>query len=875
MTSRVNSLWLTVATSLAVLSLGTLSLLPGPGNDTRVSMSGRTDTSSATSDSSSLLTPIPDPISSPGAPGCGKGDDEPCGRMKNGDVIIQCAEGDQYKPCPGGCYDDDGKVTQTFCNDSASPCKDCAAKCPVCEVKNTMGTMPPPPKACQSCDPDDPYQLSEEPHPQTCTRPESVTTNTDLIPIGEYAVFNGNGEGVACFAWSGGDESVRPMGAPEGGPIKGSNYVTKWTSSGQKTVTATGANGWNAEKQVTVVEVTKVVNNAHPDDEGPLMLCVDEHVDLRAIPSPGGTFPMGHPKWSLTSKPDGSKLTNPESPYLGETMAFTPDRPGAYTLTATCGSSSASFEMIAKICEPDLDIDSNNDGVIASTNLESEDVYEAQTPGCVLPIGYVVDARIEAPFDEGVLTLTSTFGAASAYGSNTQFGEFLSVGINTTTWDLGNDETPPDSFPIYVSAVDPGAPYLPLNIDEPSRSGSLMLTWTAPNGTVKTDTVALTIVRPVSRSPQNNNAKILQPFFYGNSSAQELGKSTLEENGYAVTVSNSKELISPYWGPGNYEIPYSELAQAANSGVLILESHGGSSASLAIYWARTKEKILEYVGVNSEANLPSGLSIHERREQDVKGLRVEGYLLAANADWVSGNWSGGAGARSIVILLTCHSHLLFDSINAAEVFGYTWCCTKSDHIHDIQLLLGRMADNSLRPAGIAFAAGGYTSRSQCCSLTPECYRCQFPDPPEGSCIGCNTCSGCSDSECQQSGNLPVLKFARKDGGTYWSTLVPGLFAVADASGLSADGNKAGYAGVHLDTEKDNAISLNEIIFQSGGSGTLSSGPYNVQPSWGAGCQYILSPSQNLQLHLDNTKVVGDGSTQKLWLEAPVDWNVSN
>ena len=88
----------------------------------------------------------------------------------------------------------------------------------------------------------------------------------------------------------------------------------------------------------------------------------------------------------------------------------------------------------------------------------------------------------------------------------------------------------------------------------------------------------------------------------------------------------------------------------------------------------------------------------------------------------------------------------------------------------------------------------------------------------------------------------------------------------------------GYAGVHLDTQRDNSFAPGGMLGalkSVGGNGQVFNGPFNTQPSWGIGCEFLLKPGQSINLHLDNANVVGDGSTKKLILSAPITWNAGN
>ena len=68
-----------------------------------------------------------------------------------------------------------------------------------------------------------------------------------------------------------------------------------------------------------------------------------------------------------------------------------------------------------------------------------------------------------------------------------------------------------------------------------------------------------------------------------------------------------------------------------------------------------------------------------------------------------------------------------------------------------------------------------------------------------------------------------------------------------------------------------------------GNGQITKGPYKLQLSWGLGFEFLLNGGENLTLTTDHTKVVGDGSTRKLFLDvdrvtpnnSDVTWNLQN
>lgn len=89
----------------------------------------------------------------------------------------------------------------------------------------------------------------------------------------------------------------------------------------------------------------------------------------------------------------------------------------------------------------------------------------------------------------------------------------------------------------------------------------------------------------------------------------------------------------------------------------------------------------------------------------------------------------------------------------------------------------------------------------------------------------------------------------------------------DASVISEDtNNRIGSGGFAIDTERDNTYSPNLCIQVTGGTGTLTIGPYNIQPAWGCGFEFKLEAGQNISLLGDRKKVVGDGSTDRLYLD---------
>ena len=588
-----------------------------------------------------------------------------------------------------------------------------------------------------------------------------------------------------------------------------------------------------------------IVKDSDPEDRGPAVLRPGSGVSLKAIPGPAEmTFPAGEPHWQVAKKPTGSQLADPAG---GSDIAdISPDVLGEYVIKATCGSSSATFRITVEPAPTiDLDVDSNNNGAIAGSNVDSEDLYEATGPGLVLPIDKMATAKLSCPYTTGTLTLSSSF-AETAFFIGT---------AGQVSWNLA-EQSPPTSFSLTANTLDVFSQIKPLALGEPMRSGSVTATHTALNGTVTSDTVSVTLVRRVSQSPQNNQAAAWNGG-YEFSAAGELAKSLTTGNGYEWTLYGDLAAFPSQFAtrPGHIQSSWNIFKNLGKKGMLVVPSHG-STGGVLVTAGKTEAQLRTYIGlpavnVSGIDDLPSGVHISPRKLYERLG---NGFLLTVDSSWVAANWqSDRNSARSIGFFMACRSaetpagrSSVIDSAGGAEAFGYTWCCMPSDHAHDIDLLLGqRMNSASHRPAGIAIEASGFTDRISACDIW--------------------------DPATEQR-----HEFKRAAGGNYWTTLNPAPFVKADAWAFSTlTGNRIGYAGVHLDTQRDTSFPPQAVLSKTAGNGQIINGPYDVQPSWGIGCEYLLRPGQSITLFLDNAQVVGDGSTKKLKLAAPITWNAGN
>lgn len=188
-----------------------------------------------------------------------------------------------------------------------------------------------------------------------------VISGKDVACIGENVTFGALTDPPNCahlvtVTWTGGENP--PTGS-------GSLFVTNWSTPGTETVTATCGTS-SAQKDVTVVEVDKVVKSG-TTDEGPLYPgCPGTSVTLEAKPNPAGTFPAGEPHWTL-QKPDGSSATLSTSTGYTTTLSGT-DKWGNYVVTAKCGN------------------DDTGDSITVAFNLGSESVWYHYTKSGEVPI---------------------------------------------------------------------------------------------------------------------------------------------------------------------------------------------------------------------------------------------------------------------------------------------------------------------------------------------------------------------------------------------------------------------------------------------------------------------------------------------------------
>jgi len=102
-------------------------------------------------------------------------------------------------------------------------------------------------------------------------------------------------------------------------------------------------------RTIRVVKVDKVVMDGY-SDEGPLYLCVDGSVVLRAEPYPSGSFPTGEPHWTIESQPTGADADLSSDTGATTTLSNL-TKPGDYEIKAKCGSSDAGDTIIVTTVE--------------------------------------------------------------------------------------------------------------------------------------------------------------------------------------------------------------------------------------------------------------------------------------------------------------------------------------------------------------------------------------------------------------------------------------------------------------------------------------------------------------------------------------------
>ena len=587
--------------------------------------------------------------------------------------------------------------------------------------------------------------------------------------------------------------------------------------------------------------------------------------------------------WSASRSDTADGTYSPLTPPSGSTVTVTPDGgvdssgessaemqatnlgPGYWkiSITATpswtispqtgctdcnCGSCSASPVTLAvmfQVLKPfiDLDIDSNNNGDIAASNDDTEDVYEAQLPGKVIPVEKTATINLKTTYTAGTVTLTSTLTNDIAS---------VSCGALPKTWTLGGG----GSFPSSLTVTANSAP-------QPSQSGQLTLTVTTPDGITDSDTISLTVVQPVSKSPQNNRGAIWSPIFQFTGSFLAVGPNVESRTSVVGFDFNGRRYTDAGMVTAgvNTPISWSAFKNLGKYGMLVVATHGtrdpdgdgtADAPGIAAAFFTSRAALDSFIAPDTAGS--DGVFAKEFRDEDGN---TKGFTLSVSSQWVTSNWKADRdGARSIGFFMACHTAdviggtTLIDCTGGAESFGYTWLCTGLMHVADTTRLLGRMNGTSdgakLRPAGKAFDAGGYSNET----------------------VVNGAASG-------------TTIFSRSTNGKYWVTLCPAPFVIANASGVTpSTGNKVGFAGFALDTERDTSIAPASVFV---GGGSFSIPPYNLQQAWGVGVEWLLPMGGSMNMTADHTQVVGDGSTDLLFLDADrvapndadIPFNVSN
>ena len=624
--------------------------------------------------------------------------------------------------------------------------------------------------------------------------------------------------------------------------ISGPSYTTKWTATGNnKTITAAGPTGqWIAKKEnITVVGVKKVVRvEGTTQTDGPIIVPVGTSVSFKALRDPGdamveqtGPFPADWPKWSFKKSTDMNDQQL-ESQTGNRQISFSRTEPGEYIVKAQCGTLATEISL-KFVLDPDLDVDSNNDGIIATGNELTEDAYKMLTFGKVIPVTTSASAQIFTTRTTGKFTLSCSLGA-TVLAVKDNGGNTLSL---PATWNLDNGETLPLGLTLTALSLDDD-PGTAIGLGNASRSGTLIL----EHDSGFSDVVQVLLTVPASRTPKNNRAASWEPFPEFQVAGPKIESYTMPLGydwvRYRDSVTFGDDQVSP-----DIHSPLSWAAFKAlgQEGLLVIAAHGSTTLGFTVIWRSTEAEILDFVGATSPSNLPAGTSIVAFARG---GGTTPGFLLVVNAAWVLGQWKSTRDTnRAIGLFMACHmadiqdgSNIsLIDVAGGAEVFGYRGTCNQATHEHDIDLLFGRLtsSDGHSRAAGTSYDRGGYT-------------------------------------------DTDIVSFKRSTHGNYWTTLSPALLAVSNNNGAVANGSedRIGFSGMVLDTQRDDSVSAEDVITIVGGDGELTSGLYNIVP-FGCGCEFLLHPAQSLQLFGNKTKVYDDEDSKSLLLNSSINWTLTD
>ena len=277
--------------------------------------------------------------------------------------------------------------------------------------------------------------------------------------------------------------------------------------------------------------------------------------------------------------PDGRTLTIGKIGNDGEN----PVAPGEYTVSAT-DANDKTDEMLWIVLRADLDVDSNNDGVIDDHN-DGEDEYEEYAPGVIVCVNregdkmsdHLVQLKIR-PLPDSVNDGTLTLGIPQGFA-------------NITVWkDASKTERIglPKTYDVASDTI-PGTLYIDGN-----RAGNAVIDLTYQNIAgveVGKDTVAVHVTDTISWSPDINHAQFWEPCEWANYVKGYLPSypgdtifNGIKDQGWGTMVKRFKPPTSfPIIGSHFGNLSLSNFKGMDFSGFVCVYTHGKPGYICAVY----------------------------------------------------------------------------------------------------------------------------------------------------------------------------------------------------------------------------------------------------------------------------------------------------
>jgi len=327
------------------------------------------------------------------------------------------------------------------------------------------------------------------------------------------------------------------------------------------------------------------------------------------------------------------------------------------------------FEVVERVVEADLQIDSNNDGNIS----DADDSIEQFSPGAIIqltndlgdPEYKQLNIKISPSSVEGsLLKIRASEGQEHIQLSASQGGSPLS---------LPHTFSDSDTFPkvLYVKGLSLG-------------SSKLELLTTFGGSETVVDEVAVEIVEPISWTPLVKKAAIWEPARWDDTiigaisgAGADYFHGILEKQGYIV----DRHSDTTYGDSNVHGVTMANLKSLKDAGVVAIEAHGNEEYIEVVYTA-TEEEAEQWVG---SSNLIY-FDIYKRRENS--------WAVSVKDSWFRENLKEGLDAnKALVFLNSCISNggSLPTDVGGRTVFGWSGVCPNNS-IHHAGSILNSMSN---------------------------------------------------------------------------------------------------------------------------------------------------------------------------------------